>query len=244
MRKINDKEVFVVSHFRIKNSSFGLCITNESDEHKKAKILIATLVENKEIILKIGNSTIPYSALNIKNVPEIPFRWEQNRENRRADVLFEFYEWHPVLGQGIVFEVQTYQLPEEDKTKREFDWICNGYSLAWLPIDLFQDLSLTQNEILINNPWALKFAKINSELTKYTKDLLFELTNEKEKYEDRKIKTCRTCIQSSIDKDNSELLACWYNTKWGKTSTSKGFMEYPSKHEPLDTCENHKSRSW
>ena len=248
-RKINkdtlsEREIAVISYFRIKNGETGGCATGESDEHKNAKILIACLIENKKVFLKIGDAIIPYSALNIKSVPTIPFRWEISKGNRRADILFQFSEWHQLLGQGIVFEIQTYILPDEEKQKREIDWICKGYSLSWIPIELFQDYGITTDEIIIDNPWAIKLAKINMDLTSYTKNLLFELINEKQKYEERRVKTCRTCIKSGTDKENPELLVCWHGTTWDKDLGTRTSRRYPTRHEPLDTCLNHKSKSW
>lgn len=153
-------EVDVQTHFKLQDGNSGGCISKESDEHKNAKILIANLVDNKKINLKVDNCIIPNASLNYSNVPHLSFRWEQTRGDQRADILFELKEWHLALGQGIDFEIQTKEMSTEKKLEREFKWISKGYSLAWLPTSLFGEDFLTINEIIIDNVWAIKFAEL------------------------------------------------------------------------------------
>ena len=55
-------------------------------------------------------------------------------------------------------------------------------------------------------------------------------------FEDRAVKTCRTCKHGSCNmKDDDGTIVCWYGTRWGK-GNAKGYDGYPSKHEPLDGC--------
>lgn len=223
-RVMNGNTIKIPSFFRV-IEGVGGCVSEESDEHKNAKILLASLIESKQITLKIGKSTIPFSSLKFKQVPKIPFRWEQTREKRRADVLFELQEWHNVLGQGIVFEVQTSELGREKREKRVSDWVLNGYSLTWLGIEEFTGDSLKNNEIVIDNVWSLSFAKI-----------CIHALQMMEAHRIRITETCRSCLQSTPDKNIEGLLACWFGTEWGKTDDTIGFKKYPSRHEPFDTC--------
>ena len=62
-----------------------------------------------------------------------------------------------------------------------------------------------------------------------------------EKYEDRRNKTCRTCIHGSIDKNDQTMIACWANTVFNKHGI-KGPLRHPTKHEPLDTCLEYKNK--
>lgn len=234
VRNYNDKEINVISHFR--NRSNDGCISTESDEHKNAKILLSSLIENNKIKLKIKTSFINFNELKYKEVPRLPFRWEQKRENRRADVLFEFINWHNVLGQGLVFEIQNYDLDELSTQKRETDWIQNGYSLAWVPLSLFTDESLVTTELSVDCVWAIRYLETMRRLKEELSTLFYSIKNEMAKYEDRRNKTCRTCIQGSKDRGDPSLIACWYGTKWGRTDDAIGFMRRPSKHEALDTC--------
>lgn len=235
VRIVNEKEVKVPSFFRLMEGVGG-CISTESDEHKKAKILLASLIENEKIILKVGNATIPYSNLNFKEVPRLPFRWEQTRENRRADVLFELSEFHNVLGQGIVFEIQRDSPPE--KKKRELDWICNGYSLTWLDTIEFTEDSLTSNEVTIDKVWSLSFAEYVQEMANEIRNLNVTFNQLLKEYSDRSMRTCRTCLHGSKDRTYPDLIACWHGTQWGKTLEARGDKAYPNRHEPQDTCKN------
>ncbi len=232
-RIINEKEVSVVSFFRLQEG-IGGCISSESDEHKRGKILIATMVENQSIPLLIGNSEIPYSSLRFKNVPRLPFRWnrtEQTRGKHKADILFELQEWHNILGQGIVFEIQTSDISIEEKANRESDWILNGYSLTWLKPQDFTDDSLTDNKIKIDNVWALKFAQI---LQRLKEEIFTDLTKvklERFEHEQKLSKTCRTCFFGSPDKKDETLIACWNHTYW-----RGGTRRHPEKRELLFSC--------
>lgn len=215
----------VISHFRLIDENLGGCTSGESDEHRKYKILIATLVENNNTPLVVGNSEIPYSSLKVKNVPIMAARWEQKIDNHRADVLFAFQEWHPVLGQGIVFEIQLSGISVFEKERREKEWVGNGYSLAWLQPNDFSEksYSLNNEKIIITNPWALKYIelleqkqrnlfskiqeaenslnnlKMSAEETYYTmKEEIHEYTIEQLK-KDFLYKSCRTCTHGSND---------------------------------------------
>jgi len=225
----NKKKFFVATHFRIKGNFAGGCIHGESDEHKKKKILIASLVENKKIDLKINGSTIPFSCLKIKDVPKLPYRWEQKRYDNRADVLFEFEEWHPILGSGIVFEIRVSESKNNNNGK-EFDWCKNGYSLAWLDKEQFEDLSLKENKIRIDNSWAFSFFNFMDETRDTISDLYYDISQKLEKYQDLSRKTCRTCKHGRYDKKNPELIVCF--ERW------ESFKKI-SKHEPMDGCLAH-----
>lgn len=237
-RLINNEKIFVVPHFRLLEGQGG-CISVESDAHKKAKILLASLIDNKRIQLQIGRSFVPYSSLEFKEVPRLPFRWEQKRKQRRADVLFELRQWHNVLGQGLVFEIQTSNLSEEERRKREIDWISNGYSLTWLDTIEFAENSLTSNTIEIEYVWALEFAKVVQEMVRKIRSLNIQFNQLLADYEDKSVHTCRTCLHGSPDRTHSELIACWYGTRWGRTEQAKGYRKYPSLHEPLDSCSDY-----
>jgi hypothetical protein len=225
VRSHERKTGIVVAHFRLINDELGGCSVGESDEHRKYKILISSLVENANTPLIVGQTEIPYSSLKVKSVPMIAARWEKPVENHRADVLFSFIEWHPVLGQGIVFEIQLSSISVFEKEKRENEWIENGYSLSWLqPSDFSEETySLNNNKIIITNPWALKYLHLMEqkqkdafykiqELTSVLSDLrlsaistyngmkeeIHEYTIEQLK-KDFLYKSCRTCTHGSDD---------------------------------------------
>lgn len=160
LRTVDGIKISVISHFRLKNPDQGGCLTGESDEHKNSKILLAHLVENKNIRLKYEGLELCVNDLNFTSAPRLAFRWEQKRENRRADVLFEFTEWHPLLGKGINFEVQKYVQTEEEKFRRENDWVKQGYSVAWVPLDHFDGYSIIENTIEVSVIWAERIFQI------------------------------------------------------------------------------------
>lgn len=218
-RKFNGKDIPVVMHFRIKNAETGGCISGESDEHRNAKVLLATLLENKEIKIQYENIVFGFDDLKIKDVPKIPFRWEQTRENRRADILFEFKEWHPMLGKGINFEIQRYSQTEEAQYNRENDWIKQGYSVSWIPIKCFNEYSFLDDNISISVVWFNRIFQIKyNELSE--KIILFE-----EKYEEKlnefnnvkfnilypeSIRLCKNCSRFKVNRRLSDSYICYF----------------------------------
>lgn len=238
IRTMNGEEYTVVSFFR-HQEGVGGCIYPEGDEHKRAKIIIATMVENQKVPLVIGKTEIPYSSLHFKNVPRLAFRWEQKREDRKADVLFEFEEWHPALGQGIVFEAQMSNITYEEMERRETDWVSKGYSLVWLRAEDFTENSLTHSKIKIDNVWVLKLAKIMEGFTKNISQTYSNLKKDMVAHEQKLTKTCRTCSFGSIDRINKELVACWINTRY-----RNGTHRRPNLREPLYSCTDWEAKEW
>lgn len=176
-RNINNKKISVVSCFQLKNPESGGCIHGETDEHRNAKILLSYLLNNEKITLKINNLSINFKDLKIKGVPELPYRWEQKRENRRSDVLIEFNEWHPILGRGIDFEIQKYEINELELLERENDWVKSGYSMSWIPLNLFDEETLKTDSLEINIIWINRLFQLkHNELSELI--VSFERTNE------------------------------------------------------------------
>lgn len=145
--KRKDTLKFVSSHFRQQENE--TCTKKESDEHRRYKILISNLIENKEIVLKVDNIPIPWNELNIKEI-----KLERGEGGRRADVRVYFNELHGLLGKGIVFEIQLSKITPEEIVARERDWLINGLSLAWIKKDMFDgEYSFSCEDIIIDRPY-------------------------------------------------------------------------------------------
>jgi competence CoiA-like predicted nuclease len=222
---IRKETINVISFFRLDDPAAGGCIHGESDEHKKAKILIASLIENEKIKLEINKTTIPYHSLKIKEVPHLPWRWEQTVKDRRADILFRFSEWHPLLGLGLVLEIQISNLDEEKRSQRTQDWISQGYSITWIEGEDIEEDNLKTEEIIVQHPYtselnALIESKIDrlDEKIEESKETIEEIRRtsleEIEEYTNLG-KSCRTCIHANWDRTKDKkiisynYLNCW-----------------------------------
>jgi hypothetical protein len=235
----------VISHFRIENKEeMGGCSTEggESEEHKKGKILIASLIEDKTINLNINKTKIPYSSLKILEVPHIPWRWEQCVGNRRADILFKFIEWHTMLGLGIVLEIQISKLDEIKRKERTYDWIGNGYSVAWIEGKELDDNGLKTNEIVIQYPHT------NEILTLFN-DKITRMREENNKANGNIIElnelrgSCRTCKHANWDKNKKkEIITHNYLICWLKYN--KGIDKRPHPVELLHKCKDYEYRGF
>jgi hypothetical protein len=168
-RKIKGVERFIISFFKYQTNDGSVCVFAESPEHEKIKQFVGTLIQNKEVIMVVGHRKIPISEIDLSNVEYLRERIEQNRregcinaDHREADALAEFKLFHKELGQGIAFEVQLAAITELDKKKRTEDWISMGYSVCWIPEDIFdtEHGCLTTNEIPITHPYYLEFIKL------------------------------------------------------------------------------------
>lgn len=241
-RERNGKVIPVASYFRMKSEGTK-CSAGESEEHRKAKMLIASLIENEKVKLRVNSTIIPFSSLEFKPVDRPSFRWEQKREGsihkryRRGDVVFDFKKLHPTLGKGIVFELQFSELDEEKRKKRVEDWIASGYSLTWIPPDLYDSKGLLTNEIKIDHPWAWNLGKYVYEQVEMMKEQRRIWEKKLEKYAERSVRTCRSCKYGSPDRKREGMIACWYHTRW-----EEGTRKYPTHHEPLDTCKHYENK--
>lgn len=71
----------------------------------------------------------PEVSLDVSHSPTPPDR-------RRADALLEFADENPVLGWGVILEVQ-YKHHMKDRQGTTHDYLSAGYSVAWLDADEF-----------------------------------------------------------------------------------------------------------
>lgn len=260
-RTINGKKRNILSFFRL-DDGVGGCSTPQSDEHIHAKMLVATLIEFSHLPLLIGNSVIPYNSLKIRKKEKISEYWEQKRENRIADVLFEFEEFNNILGQGLVFEIQLSSISNFDKVQRENDWVLHGYSLAWLTPEDFDDNGLINDYIKIDNVWCLKQPKILYELKEENLTIWNNLKTDfnvlqqelKEKYDyfslelkqdfkelqNQTTKTCRTCRHGNPEK--KKVGNVWVDSGSGLISCwykrNIGISKRPVPREQFYSCSN------
>jgi hypothetical protein len=250
-------EVFVTSHFRSKNQH---CPTGESDKHRKTKTLIASLVENKNIEICYDDFVIPFKNLVYKDIPKIPFRWEEIKVgNRRGDIVFDLVGFNSLLGKGIVFEIQLSKISEREIKKREHDWCENGYSFAWITPDMIteNENSLTTNKIPLTYLFSIK---LNTHIFNHAEKMKRLAENMQDSYRRRMLEideilhnlkrdnniwmrnTCRTCEFGGINKHPeshddvySGLMCCWFSWKMG-------VQKFPDKVEPMSSCHNFKSK--
>jgi len=178
-------------HFFIPNKSkLGINTIPESKEHKLAK----NWIYNRLIKPNQDKFVINYSKLNKGqyfnnfNLLELPIdkdniNIEVNSslfdKTRRADIICPFKIRHPILGNGIVFEIQFSKQKEKTKISRELDWAIRGYSIAWL---FKEDINFISENIIdikkesINVDSFANLIKINKE--KQIRELKFVVQEE------------------------------------------------------------------
>jgi hypothetical protein len=100
---------------------------NESEEHKLAKTEIYYKIWANEISFDIGGK-----EYYPKDLGEFDVFIEKGIGAKRADVLLILKNTHPIIGNGIVVEVQLSSQSIEKTDLRSYDRALQGYSCVWL----------------------------------------------------------------------------------------------------------------
>ena len=137
--------VMVRAHFRSINE-FVLTKNpeNESEEHKLAKDEIYYKIWENEISFDIGGKEY-YS----KDLGEFEVFIEKGIGSKRADVILILNKYHPVLGSGIVVEVQLSYQSFDTTNIRSYDRALQGYSVVWLNDKHFYKGSLVNSKLKV-----------------------------------------------------------------------------------------------
>lgn len=181
----------VSPHFFIPNKSkLGINIIPESKEHKLAKNWIYNrLFKNKDFRINYSTISKPYKYHNFINLLELPIDKEKvgievtsstyHKKSRRADIICPFIIKHPLLGNGIVFEIQFSNQKEKTKLDRELDWAIRGYSVCWLfedDFNFFSDILCDiKNDYVNVDSWTSLIKYSNKEQIKNLKFAVEEM---------------------------------------------------------------------
>lgn len=121
------EDEIVCDHFRIITEGAVENPDNESEEHKLAKETLYDKIIKDEVIL------LDWEGKRISEVAKIKDVYiERPVGQKRADVLVDFEEIHPVLGRGIAFEIQISPQNDIKTYKRTYDRAAQGYSICWI----------------------------------------------------------------------------------------------------------------
>jgi len=149
----NGTKYDVSPHFYIPNKTkLGINTIPESKEHKLAKNWIYNKIKQKKLILNYSTITKPFKYNNQINLFDLPIDYSKigieitssrigTNFGRRADVICPFIIKHPILGNGVVFEIQFSRQKIKTKISRELDWSIRGYSIAWLYKEDFENIT-------------------------------------------------------------------------------------------------------
>ncbi len=116
----NGTKYAISPHFFIPNKTkLRINTVPESKEHKLAKNWIYNKLKQKKLILRYSEINKPYKYFNEINLFDLPIDYNrigietnsssgiiETKTIRRADVICPFIIKHPILGNGIVFEIQ------------------------------------------------------------------------------------------------------------------------------------------
>lgn len=136
----------VQAHFRIIDERvITQTPENESEEHKLAKQEIYYKIWQNEISFDIGGKE--YWP---KDLGKFEVFIERGVGSKRADVLLILQETHPIIGNGIVVEVQLSNQTLDKTDLRSYDRALQGYSVVWLFDRHFSSTGLINTKLKVN----------------------------------------------------------------------------------------------
>lgn len=149
----NKTKYDISPHFFIPNrKKLKINIIPESKEHKLAKNWIYNKLKQEKLLINYSKVNKPYSYENQINLFDLMINKEKigietnctyfgGIKSRIADVICPFQKIHPLFNTGIVFEIQFSKMMGRTKTDREMDWALKGYSVVWLFVEDFEEIS-------------------------------------------------------------------------------------------------------
>lgn len=188
---INGKDYDISPHFYIPNKSkLGINIIPEGKEHKLAKNWIYNRIKKKDLILNYSKINKPYKYKNKINLFDLEIDLKKigievtsskigNLNSRRADIICPFLKKHEILGNGIVIEIQFSKQKNKTKLSREYDWAIRGYSIGWLFISDFDEITDKIIELKKDSVDISSFASLIKQNKKdFVKHLKFSVQEE------------------------------------------------------------------
>lgn len=173
-------------HFYVKNATkLGVNLSPEQKEHTKAVNFILDLLENKQKLC-VSVAKKPKCVLNTYELDYVLFDLSrlsieviiQGTNQKRVDVFLPLKERDPLIGFGLVFEIQLTEQEESKILQRSFDRAIKGFSIIWLNKEHFEDITSDNLEmtdkIIIINLYQDIFDKRNN----YYVDLISEKTRQ------------------------------------------------------------------
>ena len=147
-------------HFRVLNAKkLGINVVPESKEHKLAKNWIFNQIQRNQLKIYYSVKTKTKEAIlpqpiNLFNIDvaniNIEERINSAKKLRIADVFVPFLIEHPVLGKGIVFEIQFSRQKKYVEERRTLEWALKGMSSVWLHLEDFEKISEIHIELKDN----------------------------------------------------------------------------------------------
>lgn len=239
-RTKNGNLEFVVAHFKHSPDSTCKEAIQESEEHKskKAKLLGALFLE--KIKLNIYGMEYMIPKPTVKDI-------EVKRKNNCADVLIEFNNYNPILGNGVAFEIMVSEGYNSINDKKE-SWAMKGYTLAEIPrhysiekiISKGLTIKTTNLEKIMNNIQHSEqiLKDLISEIQIKVPEKMTELTSLQEIKFSENENNCSNCYFSTQDRSIEgepilDTFACWLKK-------NRGFQRTPDKRDITQICNYYK----
>jgi len=191
----NGTEYSIAPCFFIPNKTkLGINLIPESKEHKLAKNWIYNRIKNKKLSFIYSKANRPFDYENEINLTQLDVDFEkigievtvQNNKVQRADIILPLKKYNEFFGTGIVIEIQFSKQWEVTTYKRNYEWAFKGYSVCWLFIDDFENISeelieLKEDKLKIDSFQKIlhEFSEKNLDEYKHKTEKLARMINKK-----------------------------------------------------------------
>ena len=144
--------------FILNKDELGINTLPESKEHRMAKNWVYNRIRNRNLSFIFStikrpfeyNNTVTLDQMNIDLTKVGIEVVVQNNRTQRADVIISFKERDPIFGAGIVIEIQFSKQWLSTEQRRSYEWAFKGYSICWLHIDDFNELTDSLIELKVD----------------------------------------------------------------------------------------------
>ena len=191
----NGTEYSIAPCFFIPNKTeLGINTVPESKEHKLAKEWVYNRIKNKKLIFQYSTVHRPWDYNNEINIKDLNVDYEKigieitvrNNKAQRADILIPLKEYDEFFGTGIDIEIQFSKQQDSTTEKRSYKWAFKGYSICWLWIDDFENISkelieLKEDKLIIEPVQKIlhDFSKKNLDEVRQKTQLLSRMIDKK-----------------------------------------------------------------
>ncbi len=227
----NGTDIWCSPHFAVYPHSKAKTVI-ESPEHKMLKDWLFNRLKKDDLEIVYSKATKKYKYNNSNKLSELNIDWNnysievpiRNIKNLRADILIPFKKPHPILGFGIIIEIQLSNQNEEATYNRSIDRAISGYSTVWLfkkDFNISEDnkeIDLKKNELKIfsftselkynGKHFAKQLKFLVEEQCRFLdikKQELIKKTEEVEEYKEEFINNAKTSIDSFFSYKIKEL---------------------------------------
>lgn len=206
------KRIWCCPHFALYPGSKAQA-TKKDPLHEKLKDWLFGRLKEDDIEIVYSKGTKPHKYENKYKLSQLAIDWnnydvevhsKSSTKKIIADILLPFIVKHPLLGEGIVFEIQISPQSDRQTNDRSILRAIQGYSVCWL---FEEDFITDEKELELKNP-VLSINSFSEQMHYAKKNFVAKLKHTVEeqcRFLDEKIKETNVEVNKIISKGQEVL---------------------------------------